>query len=146
MNMIYDNYAKGKSAQWFCNADVVHTTGFTPDLAKGTALLGNSADAYNQIWNLPVDQSPITGRQWAELFASEMKVKNKMQVLPAWILKVLGIFIPILSEMHEMSYQYDREYFFDSSKFIERFNYVPTSNKSAVEQTVKALKSEIMKF
>jgi len=146
MNMIYDNYAKKKSAQWFCNADVVHTTGFTPDLAKGTALLGNSADAYNQIWNLPVDQSPITGRQWAELFASEMKVKNKMQVLPAWILKVLGIFIPILSEMHEMSYQYDREYFFDSSKFIERFNYVPTSNKSAVEQTVKALKSEIMKF
>jgi len=112
MNMIYDNFAKGKSAQWFCNADVVHTTGFTPDLAKGTALLGNTNEAYNQIWNLPVDQSPITGREWAELFAIEMNVKNNIQVLPGWGLRFIGLFVPILGEMYEMRYQYDRTYFF----------------------------------
>jgi len=96
MNMIYDNFAKGKPAQWFCNADVVHSSGFTPDLAKGTALLGNTNEAYNQIWNLPVDQTNITGREWAQLFALEMNAKNKMQVLPSWALRLIGLFVPIL--------------------------------------------------
>jgi nucleoside-diphosphate-sugar epimerase len=53
MNTVYDNLAKGKKAQWFCNAKVIHNCGYTPDLAKGTAILGNTPDAYGQIWNLP---------------------------------------------------------------------------------------------
>jgi len=143
MNLIYDNFQKGKPAQWFCNADLVHTTGYTPDLGKGTAMLGNTAEAYNQIWNLPVDPTPITGRQWAELFAEAMGVKNKMQVLPSWGLRLLGIFVPILGEMYEMRYQYDREYFFDSQKFMKKFNYQPTTNQRAVEETVAALSANV---
>ncbi len=139
MNLVYDNMVKGKSAQWFCNADLIHTTGYTPELAKGTAMLGNTADAYNQIWNLPVDKAALTARQWVHLFAEEMKKSDKVQVLPGWGIKVLGLFIPILSEMYEMRYQYDRPYFFDSSKFQERFNYKPISNQEAVRQTVSAL-------
>jgi hypothetical protein len=40
---------KGKTSQWFCNADVLHTFGYTSNLAKGTAILGNTASAFNQI-------------------------------------------------------------------------------------------------
>lgn len=140
MNMVYDNLVKGKSAQWFCKADVKHSMGFTPDLAKGTAILGNTSDAYNQIWNLPVDSEALTVRQWVKLFADEMKTSDKVQVLPSWAVKALGLFIPILREMHEMLYQYDRDYFFDSSKFNEKFNYKPTTNKQAVINTLDAMK------
>jgi nucleoside-diphosphate-sugar epimerase len=141
MNLVYDNLAKGKSAQWFCNADVVHTMGYTPDLAKGTAILGNSTDAYNQVWNLPVDMNSLTGREWAKLFADEMNASDKIQVLPLWALKLLGIFVPLLKEMPEMMYQFDRPYNFDSSKFNSKFKYTATSNKDAVKQTIEALKS-----
>ncbi len=140
MNLVYENMVKGKAAQWFCNADVVHTTGYTPDLAKGTAILGNTPDAFNQIWNLPVDPTPITARQWVKLFATEMGGKEKVSVLPGWGIKLLGIFIGVVGEMYEMRYQYDREYVFDSSKFLKRFNYTPTSNADAVKQTIAALK------
>ncbi len=140
MNLIYDNMVKGKAAQWFCNADFVHTTGYTPDLGAGTALLGNTPDAFNQVWNLPVDPERITGRQWVELFAAELQGKTKVQVLPVWGLKVLGLFVPILKEMVEMCYQYDRDYYFDSSKFNKRFSYTPTPNAKAVAETVARLK------
>jgi len=139
LNVVYDNLAKGKAAQWFCNADVVHTMGYTPDLAKGTAILGNTDDAFNQVWNLPVDMNALTGREWVELFASEMNKNNKVQVVPLWALKLLGIFVPILKEMPEMMYQFDRPYVFDCSKFIGKFNYKPTSNGDAVKQTIKML-------
>ena len=140
MNMVYDNLSKGKSAQWFCNADVVHTMGYTPDLAKGTALLGNTTDAYNQIWNLPVDMNSLTGREWVKLFAEIMNTTDKITVLPQWSLKLLGVFIPILKEMHEMLYQFDRPYNFDCSKFLNKFDFVPTTNREAVIQTIEALK------
>jgi nucleoside-diphosphate-sugar epimerase len=140
MNLVYDNLAKGKKAQWFCNAKVVHTTGYAPDLAKGTAMLGNTPDAYGQIWNLPTDPEQITGEQWINLFAQEMNTSNKYQVLPSWGMKALGLFVPILKEMYEMRYQYDRDYYFDSSKFNKKFNYRPTDNKTAVKQTVERLK------
>jgi nucleoside-diphosphate-sugar epimerase len=139
MNLIYDNLIKGKAAQWFCNADVKHSTGFTPDLAKGTAILGNTPNAYNQVWNLPVNNEALTGKEWAALFAQEMGKTNKMQVLPAWGMKALGLFVPILKEMHEMRYQYDRDYVFDSSKFNSAFNYTPTTNAEAVKLTINAL-------
>lgn len=145
MNLIYDNMAKGKAAQWFCSADVIHTTGYAPDLAKGTAILGNSPDSYNQVWNLPVDSDALTGRQWIKLFADEMKTSDKVQVLPGWGLFALGLFVPILKEMYEMRYQYDRDYLFDSSKFIRKFNFKPTPNAEAVKQTVAALKQSVKK-
>lgn len=140
MNLVYDNLAKGKKAQWFCNAKVVHTTGYAPDLAKGTAMLGNTPEAYGQIWNLPTDPERITGEQWIHLFAQEMNTSNKYQVLPGWGMKALGLFVPILKEMYEMRYQYDRDYYFDSSKFMKKFNYIPTDNKTAVKQTVEKLR------
>lgn len=140
MNMVYDNLAKGKKAQWFCDARAVHSISYVPDLGKGTALLGNTKDAYNQIWNLPTDPQKITGEEWINLFAQEMQTSNKYQVLPGWGIKALGLFIPILKEMYEMRYQYDRDYYFDSSKFNRHFNYTPTSNADAVKQTVAELK------
>lgn len=140
MNMIYDNLVKGKSAQWFCNANVPHSTGYTPDLGKGTAILGNTPDAFNAIWNLPVDSHAPTGQEWTNLFAELMNAPAKCQTLPSWGIRVLGVFVPILKEMYEMRYQYDRPYHFDSTKFNNRFNYTPTSNAEAVRQTVKALR------
>lgn len=139
MNLIYDNLIKGKKAQWLCDAKKVHNMSYTPDLAKGTAILGNTPDAFNQTWNLPTDSEKITGEGWINLFAIEMNASNKYQVLPNWLLKVLGLFIPIMKELPEMNYQYDRDYFFDSSKFNKRFNYTPTKNAIAVKQTVEKL-------
>ncbi len=141
MNLVYDNLAKGKKARWLCNAKAIHSCGYAPELARGTAILGNSYSAYGQIWNLPVDTRKITSEQWINLFASEMNTDNKYQTMPGWAIKLLGIFIPVLGEMHEMLYQYDRDYYFDSSKFNNNFNFTPVTNEMAVKQTVSKLKN-----
>ena len=140
MNLVYDNLVKGKKAQWFCNAKVIHSMGFVPDLAKGTAILGNTAEAYGQIWNLPTDPQRITGEQWITLFAAEMDAPNKYQVLPNWLVRSLGLFMPVMVELAEMNYQYDRDYYFDSSKFNRHFNYTPTANAKAVKLALKEIR------
>ncbi|MFZ5946891.1 MAG: NAD-dependent epimerase/dehydratase family protein [Stygiobacter sp.] len=141
MNLVYDNLTKGKKAQWFCNAKVIHSIGFVPDLAKGTAMLGNTPQAFNQIWNLPTDPQRITGEEWINLFAATIGTKNKYTVLPNWLVKTVGIFIPVMKELAEMNYQYDRDYFFDSTKFNDYFNFTPTPNAVAVKQAIEQIKN-----
>jgi nucleoside-diphosphate-sugar epimerase len=135
--VVYKNLKKGKSANWFIHADKKHSFTFTPDAAKATALLGNTNDAYNQVWHLPTDKNTLTGREFIDLFAREMKAKSKVSVMPLWLIKILGLFIPVMKEMPEMIYQYDRDYFFDSSKFDKKFNFKTTTYQEGVRITVE---------
>ena len=136
IEMIYKNLKKGKKANWAMNADKKHSFTFTPDAAKATALLGNTEDAYNQVWHLPTNPNTLTGREMAALFAKEMRKSEGVSVLPNWLFKILGIFIPIMREFPEMMYQYDRDYFFDSMKFEKRFGFQATSYAEGVKATV----------
>jgi nucleoside-diphosphate-sugar epimerase len=140
IEMVYKNFLKRKAANWFVDADRKHSFTFTPDAAKATALLGNTDDAYNTVWHLPTDKNTLTGREFVKLFADEMKVTNKILVMPFWLIKILGIFMPVMKEMPEMIYQYNKDYFFDSSKFEKRFNFSPTSYKEGVKATASQKK------
>jgi nucleoside-diphosphate-sugar epimerase len=135
--MVYKNLKKGKTANWFINADKKHSFTFTPDAAKATAMLGNTDDAFNQVWHLPTDKNALTGREFIQLFASEMNASGKVFVMPMWLIKIAGLFVPVLKEMPEMLYQYERDYFFDSSKFEKRFNFKPTTYEEGVRATVR---------
>ena len=137
--LVYKNLAKNKRAQWFFNAKVKHSFTYTPDAGKGTAMLGNSKDSYNQVWNLPTDKNALTGEEWIQLFAKEMKKDSKYILLPAWSVRPLGLIIPFLTELYEMRYQYDRDYFFDSNKFEKHFNFQPTRNETGVKEVLKQL-------
>lgn len=139
VELVKKNFQEGKKANWFADADKLHNFTFTEDAGLATALLGNTPDAYNQVWHLPTDRTPLTGKDWIALFAKEMKVKPRVRVLPKWLLGVLGVFIPIMKEFKEMAYQYDRDYVFDSSKFEKRFNFLPTFPEEAVRQVVRGM-------
>ncbi|MEJ2005369.1 MAG: NAD-dependent epimerase/dehydratase family protein, partial [Cyclobacteriaceae bacterium] len=44
--------AAGKTANWMGNMKYKHSFTYTPDAAKATALLGNTDDAFGQVWHL----------------------------------------------------------------------------------------------
>jgi nucleoside-diphosphate-sugar epimerase len=136
--MAFKNLKAGKSPNFLIDADKIHSFTYTPDAAKAVAMLGNSSDTWNQVWHLPTSSEKLTARQIIDLFNKEMGTSKKTKVLPMWMLKLLGIFIPILREMPEMTYQNDRDYYFDSTKFNQRFSFTPTSYSEGVKATVAA--------
>lgn len=135
--VVYKNFLKGKKANWFASADKKHTFTYVQDAAKGTAILGNTPDAFNEVWHLPTNQQALTGREFVNLFAKAMNVEPKFSALPQWMASAIGLFVPIMKELAEMFYQYDRDYIFDSSKFNKRFNFTPTTYEAGVAATVK---------
>lgn len=127
-----------KPVRWIGNKNKVHNFTFTLDAAKAAALLGNTADAYNQVWHLPTDKTLLTGSDWIALFAKEMQVKARCKEISFWKLKMLSLFIPILREFSEIYYQYSQNYFFDSSKFHRRFNFDVTGVEYGIHLILNA--------
>ncbi len=137
------NLLKGKRAQVFGDVSKIHTYTFTPDAGKATALLGNTADAYNQVWHLPTTKERLTTLQWIELIAKEINVVPKLQKVPTWMLRMIGLFDPTIKEFPEMLYQNKLDYVFDSSKFEKRFSIEATSPKDGVKSMMDYLKKKV---
>lgn len=135
--MVYKNLQKNKRANWFGSADKKHSYTYVPDAAKGTAMLGNTPDAYNQVWHLPTNPDALTGREFVELFGRHMNKKAKVSVVPQWMAAGIGLFVPIMKELAEMTYQYDRDYILDSTKFNQRFGFKPEAYEAGVIATIK---------
>ncbi|RMI26782.1 MAG: NAD-dependent epimerase/dehydratase family protein [Calditrichaeota bacterium] len=133
---VFNNLSKGEKALWFASVNYKHSYTYTPDAGKATALLGNTPDAYNQVWHLPTAANPFTGKEWIEAIAKEMNVEPKYQILSKFMLRLIGIFKPVMKEMIEMFYQYDRNYVFDSSKFENHFDFKPTPYMEGIRDIV----------
>jgi nucleoside-diphosphate-sugar epimerase len=137
--MVLKNLTTGNKPMWFVGKDIKHSFTYIPDAARATALLGNTSDAYGQVWHLPTDSRPVTGRQFITMIASEYGIADPaIYIMPKWMLYPLGIFIPVMREMPEMIYQFDRDYFFDSSKFIGRFGMKATPYEEGIKTTSRA--------
>ncbi|MGA9120364.1 MAG: NAD-dependent epimerase/dehydratase family protein [Bacteroidota bacterium] len=129
---------RGKKAIWMSSVEYRHSYTYTPDAGKATALLGNTQDAYNQVWHLPTSANPFTGKEWIEAIANELGVKPGYHVVPKFLLRMIGVFVPIMGELVEMVYQYDRDYVFKSTKFEKRFDVKPTPYVEGIRETIKA--------
>jgi nucleoside-diphosphate-sugar epimerase len=129
---ILNNLKAGKSANWFCSTKYKHNFTWTPDAAKATALLGNTQSAYGQVWHLPTAPA-FPMYEWIDATANALSVKSKSVVAPKFLVGFMGIFNPLMREMKEMLYQYDRDYDFDSSKFETVFEMKPTPADEALK-------------
>ncbi|MFC6099902.1 NAD-dependent epimerase/dehydratase family protein [Olivibacter domesticus] len=136
LELVYNNLKNDKTALWQQSKNKIHSFTYTPDAAKAIALLGNNPKALGQIWHLPTAKEKLTGQEWINLLASHLHKKPKLLVLPEWLLKIMGIFSPLMKELEEMSYQYKYDYYFDSSKFEEAFEFIPTPVNKAIEEIV----------
>lgn len=134
---VIDNFKKGKKAFWQSDINKIHSVTFTPDAAKATALLGNTEDAYGQVWHLPTSVEKLTGKEFIVLTASAMNIQPRYYILSKFMIGLIGIFSPVVKELKEMQYQNDRDYFFDSTKFENRFGIKATPYHSGISESVK---------
>jgi nucleoside-diphosphate-sugar epimerase len=135
---VFKPFYQGKKANWMSSVNFKHSFTYTPDAAKATAILGNTDSAYGQVWHLPTAANPLTGKEWIEAIAKEIGVAPKYQVASKFLVKIIGLFVPVMKEMPEMMYQYDRDYVFDGTKFEEHFDFTPTPYLDGIKAVVKA--------
>jgi len=136
--MVFQRLAAGKSAQVLVDPDTKHSYTYTLDCAKALCLLADADDAFGQAWHLPTARPPLTGREFIALAAEALGVAPRVSVLPAWMMRTLGLVVPMMRELAEMLYQHDSDYVVDSSKFERRFAFTPTPYADGIRASTRA--------
>ncbi len=135
---VVDRLKAGKTPQWIGNPKRIHSFTFTPDAGKSVAVLGNTPSAYNQTWHALTSSEKITGESLLRLACEAAGRPYGVQALPKFGVRLLGVFIPILREITEMMYQYEEDYFFDSTKYSRAFEASATSYQEGVRKMMEA--------
>ena len=135
--MVFERLKAGKSPQWIGNPHAAHTFTYTPDTGHALAVLGRSLEAYGQTWHLPTAKEPLTGAGFIRLACELANQPYKLQVPPRWILRLMGIFMPVLRENEEMMYQFEHDYRFDSSKIESIFGLQATPYRQGIRESLQ---------
>ena len=133
---VFERLRAGKAPQWIGNPNALHTFTFTPDAGHAIAVLGKSSEAYGQTWHLPTSKEPLTGADFVRLACDLAGRPYRLQVAPRWMLKLMGIFMPVLRENEEMMYQFEYDYRFDSSKIESAFGLQPTPYSQGISESL----------
>jgi nucleoside-diphosphate-sugar epimerase len=134
---VIDKLKKDSKAMWQSDVDKIHSFTYVPDAAKAVAILGNTPDAFNQEWHLPTSSQKWTGKDFIHYIARELNVKPVYFILSKTMISLLGIFSTTIRELKEMQYQNNQDYFFNSSKFDEKFSFTPTTYEEGIKESLK---------
>lgn len=134
---VFERLKAGKIPQWIGNPNAVHTFTYTSDAGRSVAMLGNMPEAYGQTWHLPTSKEPLTGADFVRLACELAGQPFKLQAAPRWMLKLMGVFMPVLRENDEMMYQFEHDYRFDSSKIESAFSLLPTPYRQGIGESLR---------
>jgi nucleoside-diphosphate-sugar epimerase len=116
--------------------DAVHTYHYIPDVAAGLAVLGCAdPSAYGRPWMLPCAPAG-TLRDLVTKLATKLGREIRVAQAPRWLVKTIGVFMPLMRELDEMLYQWDEPFIVDDSRFRERFQVSPEDANRATADTV----------
>jgi nucleoside-diphosphate-sugar epimerase len=118
------------------NPDARHTYQYIPDVAAGLAALGCANEGVlGSAWMLPC-QPAGTMRDLVTRFAQVLGRPIDVAPVPRWIVKAMGLVVPLLREISEMLYQWDEPFVVDDQRFRQRFAMNPTDADGAAQATV----------
>ncbi|HEX6303912.1 MAG TPA: NAD-dependent epimerase/dehydratase family protein [Anaerolineales bacterium] len=128
---------KGKKAMWIGSLDAPHTISYVDDVARGLILLSEHDRALGQVWHIPASE-PLTGRRFIEMVCEHAGVQScDHGVYSRTIMRLVGIFSPMVREVLENLYQFERSFVLDVTKFAQAFGpFQTTPNPEAIATTI----------
>jgi nucleoside-diphosphate-sugar epimerase len=128
---------RGKRARWLGSLDQPHTLNYLEDMARALVTLGEREEADGEVWHLPAAEA-LTGRQFLTLVYEAAGLAPKVGVAPRPMIRLIGVFDPLVRELNETLYQFERPFVSDAAKFQGAFGpFEPTPHPEAVRRTVE---------
>lgn len=118
LNGVFEGAVNGKRAQVIGPVDVPHEFIYLPDIGPVIEKLTRTPDAYGRWWHL-AGAGTITQREVARQAYALAGREPKLMVASKTVLRVLGLFNPLMREMVEMNYLMTEPIVLDDSALIE---------------------------
>jgi len=126
----------GKTVRVIGNPDTPHSWTYIPDVARTLVTLARDERAWGRPWHVPTNP-PLSQRQAVAALAEQAGVPApQVRGIPDWVIQVTGVASPMLRELREVAYQFERPFVLDSSAATGTFGLEPTPMDEALSATL----------
>src|SRR5215467_8944185 len=126
----------GRAVQVLGSADAAHSWSYVGDVARLLVTVGADPRAWGRPWHVP-SNPPRTQR---EAIADMARVAGvppvRVRVMPRSMLRLAGLFSPVLRELPEVAYQMERPFILDSSAAEAAYGLRPTPWEDVLAETI----------
>ncbi|MEU5591835.1 NAD-dependent epimerase/dehydratase family protein [Streptomyces sp. NPDC020298] len=127
---------RGKPVATLGNPDTPHSWTYVPDVAAAMAEVAGEERAWGRAWHVP-SQPPLSTREMTDRLAAEAGTGPvAVRRLPPAVLGAASVFSPLIRELKEIRYQFDRPFVMDSSAYEAEFTVRATPLDEQVRATV----------
>lgn len=117
---------KGRTVRVFGAADLPHSMTDVRDMARALVTVAGEPSAWGRVWHAPTNPARTQAETVADVCRAVDREPVRVKVWPKALLSVGGIAVPMLREMRETVYQFQRPYVLDSSAIEAAFGLTPT--------------------
>ncbi|TDD64301.1 NAD-dependent epimerase/dehydratase family protein [Actinomadura darangshiensis] len=128
----------GKRVAYFSDPSIPHAWTYLPDVAEALAVAGTDERAWGRTWHVPTAPAVSTLEVAERLCRIAGAPDPRVFQVPRPAFTALGLFVPMLKELRETRYQFDKPYLLDSSAFESAFAMAPTPLDAALKAVVAA--------
>lgn len=128
----------GRTASVVGDPDAVHSWTAVADIARTTVAVLGDPSAWGRGWVVPT-AAPRSIRAVAEDMAAAAGVPSpRVRQIPRVLLRALGLVIPTLREIVEVTYQFDETFVSDGQETTDHLGIVATPWEETIFGTVEA--------
>jgi nucleoside-diphosphate-sugar epimerase len=126
----------GKTVRVIGSPDTPHSWTYIPDVARTLVTLADDERAWGLPWHVPTNP-PLSQREVVKALADLAGVPApQVRGIPSWVMRVAGFVSPLVRELREVAYQFERPFVLDSSAVTETFGLKPTPMDEALAATL----------
>lgn len=126
---------KGKNGMLFGNPDRQHSFSYMPDVVSALTVAATNPAAVGRPLIAPV--ITCTQRELANSLGKAVgRSSVKLSITPWALLRVVGLFLPVVRELKETRYQWDEDFVASADLIASEFGVVATKLEIAVAETV----------
>jgi nucleoside-diphosphate-sugar epimerase len=116
----------GKSVRVIGRPDVPHSFTDVRDMARALVAVAAAPQTWGRVWHAPTN-APVTQAQAiADVCRAAGREPVKVKAYPRGTLALSGLVVPVMREMWETAYQFQRPYVLDSSAIERELGLAPT--------------------
>ncbi|MCX5610977.1 MULTISPECIES: NAD-dependent epimerase/dehydratase family protein [unclassified Streptomyces] len=127
---------RGKPVSTLGNPDAAHSWTYLPDVARALVEVAGEERAWGRPWHVPTGRAQSVREMVDRLAAQAGTGPATVRRIPPAVLGVASLFSPLIRELKEIRYQFDRPFVVDSSAYEAAFAVRATPLDEQIKATV----------
>ncbi|MGW0389952.1 NAD-dependent epimerase/dehydratase family protein [Streptomyces sp. NPDC003042] len=127
---------RGKPVSTLGNPDAPHSWTYLPDVARALVEVASEERAWGRPWHIPTERALSVREMVDRLAAQSGTGPVAVRGLPSAVVAVASLFSPLIRELKEIRYQFDRPFVIDSSAYEAAFAVRATPVDEQIKTTV----------